>query len=387
MIKSIEELPLKGKRLFLRLDLNVPLQSAADNPELISIADDTRIREALPTIKYAYEKGAKVVIASHLGRPSGPDPKLSLEPVAQYLSTTLANLGVDVVLADDCVGDGIHMMVKHLAHDQILVLENLRFHPEEEANDLNFARELASLADIYVTDAFGAAHRKHASTYGMAQIMPIRGCGFLIKKELKFLGQLLKSPQHPFIAVLGGSKVSDKIKTIENLMHEVDALIIGGAMGNAFRIALGETVEIPSFGKKPKAEEIEAAKNVIQKAEKHEVELVLPVDDVDSCDIGPRSIEKFTAAISSAKTIFWNGPMGVFENDKYARGTTAVAEAIAEINGLKIVGGGDTVSAAHQAGVAEKMSHISTGGGASLEFLEGKPLPGIEILETYGNKF
>lgn len=379
MIKTIEDLPITDKRVFMRVDFNVPLKEEGGKT---IVADDTRIQEALPTIKYAMSKGAKIILASHLGRPKGVTPEFSLEPVATHLSNLL---GVDVVLTDDCVGDGIEMIAKHLRASQVILLENLRFHAEEEKNDTNFARELANLGEIYITDAFGTTHRKHASTYGVPQVMPLRGCGYLIKKELQFLNQLLEQPKKPFVVVLGGSKVSDKIKTIENLFLHADTILIGGAMSHAFRLAAGGYT-LPAGAKAPSPEDIEFARQLLQKAAKHEVGILLPTDDVKGFDIGPKTIERFVAAISEAKTVFWNGPVGMFEKSEYAAGTMAIAKAMAATKGLKVVGGGDTVAAVNVAGVASQMSHISTGGGATLEFLEGKGLPGINILQSYGNK-
>lgn len=376
MIKNIEELPIAGKRVFMRLDFNVPIKDGV-------VTDDTRIREALPTIKYAIGKGAKVILASHLGRPEGHDMSFSLEPVATHLSELL---GTEVLLTDDCVGDGIEMMVKHLKSAQVILLENLRFHREEEKNDVEFAKQLAALADVYVTDAFGTAHRKHASTYGVPTLMQVKGCGYLIQKELKFLGRLLDNPAHPYVAVLGGSKVADKMKTIEHLFLQVDAMLIGGAMGNTFRVAQGNW-QVPAGGKQPKAEEVELAKSLIQKAAKHEVNLLLPVDDNQGFDIGSKTIALFEKEIATAKTVFWNGPVGMFEKPEFATGTFAVARAMAgNKKALRIVGGGDSVSAVNAAGVAPDMDHISTGGGASLEFLEGDGLPGIQILESYDKR-
>ncbi|MBI2605910.1 MAG: phosphoglycerate kinase [Deltaproteobacteria bacterium] len=380
MIKSVEELQVSGKRVFTRVDFNVPLKHDADGAK---VADDTRIREALPTIKYLMEKGAKVILASHMGRPDGRDPKLSLEPVATHLSGLL---GAEVLLTDDCVGDGIEMIVKYLKASQVILLENLRYHKEEEENDSAFAHALAGLAEVYVTDAFGTAHRKHASTYGVPSIMPVRGCGFLIKKELRFLNKLLESPEHPYVAVLGGSKVSDKIKTIENLFMRADTMLIAGAMAHAFNLASDSGFKLPANAKKPKPDEVEYAKILIGKARAKDVKLLLPADDVDSFDIGPRTIELFRAELRKARTVFWNGPVGMFEKPEYAKGSMAVAAAMAESPGLKVVGGGETVAAVNMAGVAARLDHISTGGGATLEFLEGNGLPGLDILDTFTKK-
>lgn len=383
MIKCIDEFEIRGKRVLIRVDFNVPLKGSA-------VQDDTRIREALPTIRYAMEQGARVVLMSHLGRPGGPDPAFSLAPVAECLS---GHLGTDVLLTDDCVGDGIQMIVGHLKAAQVILLENLRFHPQEEQNDPEFSRQLAALGDIYINDAFGTAHRKHASTYGVPQIMPAKGCGFLIKKELQYLSQLLNSPAHPYIAILGGSKVSDKIKTIENLFFEIDTLCVGGAMAHAFRFAVDPRYTLPASAKAPHPNDVAHAASLLEKARKHEVKVLLPIDDPSGqgvekgFDIGPETITAFVREIEKAKTIFWNGPVGMFEDTRYAAGTMAVAKAMAaNTSALRVVGGGDTVSAVHLAGVADQMSHISTGGGATLEYLEGKNLPGISILETIGKK-
>ncbi len=385
MIKTVEDFNVSGKRVFVRVDFNVPLKTDGNE---VTVSDDTRIREALPTIQYLIEKGAKVILASHLGRPDGRDPKLSLEPVAIKLSELLGHqgkLGGEVLFTDDCVGDGIEMIVKHLKGSQVILLENVRYYKEEEANDLEFAQKLAHLGEIYINDAFGTAHRKHATTYGVATIMQERGCGYLIQKELKYLNALLENPKSPFVAILGGSKVTDKIKTIENLYQKVDCMLIGGAMANAFRLAQGG-YELPANAKKPKPEDVDFAKILIQKAKTSEVDLVLPVDDVDSFDIGPKTIDLFCKKLSGAQTVFWNGPVGMFEKEQYAKGSFAIAKAMSETTGMKVIGGGDTVSAVHESGYAVKMDHISTGGGATLEFLEGRGLPGIDILNTYGKK-
>ncbi|HRK01436.1 MAG TPA: phosphoglycerate kinase, partial [Oligoflexia bacterium] len=333
------------------------------------------------------QNGARVILMSHLGRPEGVDSAFSLAPAADHLSELL---GTDVLLTDDCVGDGIEMIVRHLKSTQVILLENLRFHEGEEKNDPAFARQLASLAEVYINDAFGSSHREHASIYGVPQIMPIKGCGFLIKKELQFLNRLLNAPEHPYVAVLGGSKVSDKIKTIENLFFEVDVLCVGGAMAHAFRLAGDPKHVLPPNAKQPKSQDIAYASQLLEKARRHEVKLILPIDDPEGVppgfDIGPQTIELFTKEIRRAKTVFWNGPVGMFEDERYAKGSLAVAQAMAEVKGLKVVGGGDTVSALNLAGVADQMTHVSTGGGATLEFLEGNGLPGITILDTIGKK-
>jgi phosphoglycerate kinase len=376
-LKSIRELPLRGKRLFLRLDFNVPL-NPPDSEGIRTVADDTRIREALPTIQYAREQGARVIIASHFGRPKGKRAEeFSLEPAAHRLSELL---GIDVTLVDDCVGEGIELKTQQLVNGEVMVLENLRFHAEEEGNDLGFAQKLAQLCDVYVTDAFGTAHREHASTHRLPSIMPDRGMGFLIEKEVKYFNQILTNPVAPFHLILGGAKVSDKIKTIQTLLKLVHGVVVGGAMAYAFMKAKGQTV--PPEWKQPAPEDVEAAKEILAEAEKRHIPFLLPEDTLSGFDIGPRTIARYTEFLSQARTIFWNGPLGWFEKSEYAKGTFAVAEALASISAVKVVGGGDTVSAISQAGLAEKFDHLSTGGGAALEYLENGSLPGIEILKA-----
>lgn len=369
VIKSVRDLSLAGKAVFLRLDFNVPIEDGR-------VTDDSRIMEALPTIKHCIQAGAKVVIGSHLGRPDGKrDMKYSLEPVAAYLSTVV---GQEVLLADDCVGEGIELLVKSQKPGSVMLLENLRFHPGEEANDPEFVMKLGALCDVYVNDAFGTAHRKHASTYGLPALAQTKAMGFLIEKELKFLEPLVKDPAKPFYAVLGGSKVTDKIKTVEALLRSVNGICIGGAMAHAFWAVNG--TPIPAGAKQPKAEDVEAARTILREAKKKEIPILLPFDTNAGFDIGLRTIEEFTKFLANARTIFWNGPLGWFEKPEYAIGTFEMAQAISELPAVKIVGGGDTVSAIKQSGYAGPYDHLSTGGGAVLEFIENGTLPGIDIL-------
>jgi len=377
----------------VRVDFNVPI--GADG----KVGDDTRIRAALPTVRYAIGKKAKVILASHLGRPDGKVvPSLSLEPAGARLSELL---GRDVTFADDCVGDGVRKLVADLRESGVLLLENLRFHPEEEANDESFSRELASLCDAYVNDAFGTAHRAHASTVGMVKHVAQRGAGFLIAKELQHLGPLLRGPPKPYLAILGGAKVSDKIKVIDQLLGKVDALLIGGAMAYTFLAAQG----VPVGNSRVEKDKLEVAARLLDKAKRVSVPLLLPVDHVVAAapkagaassvveripegmlglDIGPKTIAQYRERIRGAKTVFWNGPMGLFEVPDFAAGTRAIAEALAKATrdgALTVVGGGDSAAAVAELGLADQVSHVSTGGGASLEYLEGRELPGIRVLE------
>ena len=391
-IKTINELDISGRRVFIRVDFNVPLTPAG------GVAEDTRIRESLPTIKYAIDNGARVVLASHLGRPKGkPDPKYSLLPVAQRLAELL---GFDVLLTDEPVGDGARKVVGDLKAGRVALLENLRFTPAEEANDDAFAKGLASYADVYVNDAFGSAHRAHASTTGIAKHVAAKGMGLLMEREVKFLGQLLGEVERPFVAIIGGAKVSDKIGVLENLLDRVDQLLIGGAMANTFLKAKGGHMGRSLVDE----DKLALARSFLKKAEEANVEVLLPRDAIAAAgiksesgttvkanqipeqlaalDIGPETARGFADAVARARTIFWNGPMGVFESEPFAAGTLAVARAVAANPGLTVVGGGDSVAAVHKAGVADKITHISTGGGASLEFLEGKTLPGLAALES-----
>ena len=387
---SIRDLDLKGKRVFVRVDFNVPLAGG-------KVTDDTRIRESLPTIKHAREKGARILLASHLGRPKGKrNPEMSLRPAAERLSELL---GSPVAFADDCIGDEPQKKSAALKDGEVLLLENLRFHAEEEKNDEGFSKSLAALCDLYVNDAFGSAHRAHSSTVGMTKFVPKAAAGFLMEKELTYLGKAVQNPDHPYVAVLGGAKVADKIEVITNLLKLVDALIIGGGMAYTFLRARGVAV-----GKSLVEEDkLDLARQLLAQAESRQVKVLLPTDhlvaekidpaakprlvglneipaELMALDIGPQSIKAFTAAIRGAKTIVWNGPMGVFECEPFAAGTVAVARAIAESGATSIVGGGDSIAAVHKAGVAARLTHISTGGGASLEFLGGLKLPGVEAL-------
>jgi phosphoglycerate kinase len=396
VIRYIDDLQLSGKRVFIRVDFNVPLDDKR------RVTDDTRIREALPTIQHALGAGAKVILASHLGRPKGgPEPKYSLEPAASRLAELLGRAH-EVVLTDDCVGDGVKKQLKDLKEGQVLVLENLRFHKEEEGNDEAFARELAELCDVYVNDAFGTAHRAHASTAGMVPFVKEKAAGFLMRKEIDYLGKVVKAPQKPFVAILGGAKVSDKIKVIENLLPRVDAMLIGGAMAYTFLQVQG--VEVGRS--RVEQDKLELARKLLQTAERLGKPLVLPVDHVAGTeptaqsevtevsdraipahlmglDIGPRTRALFRQHIGGARTVVWNGPMGLFEVEKFAAGTREVAQAMASLRGATtVIGGGDSAAAVQQMGMADKMAHVSTGGGASLEFLEGRELPGIKALDT-----
>jgi len=396
---SIRDLPLNGHRIFMRVDFNIPLDDGG------RVMDDTRIRETLPTVEYALRHGARLILASHLGRPKGkPNPKMSLKPVAERLRMLLDKelaRGENVGFCPDCVGLEAEEMAGKLEKGQTLLLENLRFYAEEEENDENFSKQLAHLADYYINDAFGTAHRAHASTVGITKFMQKAAAGLLMEKELDYLGRALHNPERPFVAILGGAKVSDKFPVIQNLMNKVDVLIIGGGMAYTLLKAQGHAV-----GKSLVEEDkIQLAKELLQQAKARNIKLLLPIDHLAAAkpemhavvknvhedesipdnlmalDVGPKTIELFSETISKARTILWNGPMGVFEVSPFSRGTFKIAEAIAENAGAtSIVGGGDSVSAVQAAGVAEKISHISTGGGASLEFLEGKKLPGVEAL-------
>ena len=390
-LRALTDLDVEDKRVLVRVDFNVPLNAEG------GITDDTRIRAALPTIRYLIDHQAKVILASHLGRPKGKvSEKYSLAPVAARLTELL---DARVTLAPDCVGPEVELLDAQLQPGNVLLLENLRFHPEEEANDPEFSRRLAQLADVYVNDAFGTAHRAHASTEGVAHLLP-SVAGFLMKKEVDALGNVLQNPAHPFTAIIGGAKISSKIGVLENLLDRVDALIIGGGMANTFFAAQG----LPIGDSLVESDQIAVASALIKRVEETpDKKLLLPVDvviadsvtesantrvvPVDSVpdgwaivDVGPKSIQQFAAQIAASKTILWNGPMGVFEIAPFSSGTMAVAQALAESSAQTIVGGGDSVAAIDQMGLEDKMTHVSTGGGASLEFLEGRDLPGIAVL-------
>ncbi len=385
MKKSVRDIDVKGKRVLVRVDFNVPLREG-------EVADDTRIRAALPTIRYLLEQGAQVILMSHLGRPKGKVVEgLRMDPVARRLSQLL---GKPVSKLDDCIGDQVMKAVQEMGEGEVILLENTRFHPEEGANDPEFARELASLAHIFVNDAFGTAHRAHASTAGVARYLPAVA-GFLLEKEIEFLSKALYAPEHPFVAILGGAKISDKIGVIEALLQRVDSLLLGGGMANTFLLAQGYGVGDSLV----EADRVEDAKRLLKSTK-----LLLPLDliigdrfaadaqakvmpagEVPSgwriLDIGPSTVHLFQERLQGAQMVIWNGPLGVFEFPQFAEGTMAIARALADLEATTIIGGGDSAAAVVQAGVADRMSHVSTGGGAALEFLEGKELPGMAALD------
>lgn len=387
---SVRDIDPKGKRIFVRVDFNVPM---ADG----EITDDTRIRAALPTIKHLMDKGAKVILASHLGRPKGEfNPKYSLSKVAEKLSQHLKK---QVKVTETVIGEDVKEAISQMNDGDVILLENVRFMPGEEKNDKELAKQMAELAEIFVNDAFGAAHRAHASTAGIAEYIPAVA-GFLLEKEIQMLGNAVDNPKRPFVAIIGGAKVSDKIAVIQNLLTKVDTLIIGGGMANTFLKAQGLEIGKSLL----EADKVELAKDLLAQAKDRNVELMLPTDlmvadkfDAEAAnqvvpadqipaewmalDIGPKTVAEFSDRISNAQTVVWNGPMGVFEMDAFAKGTEGVALALAKSDGTTIVGGGDSAAAVEKVGLAEKMSHISTGGGASLEYLEGKVLPGVDSLK------
>lgn len=392
MIPQLESLSLQGKRAFIRVDYNVPLGEGG------TVADATRIEASLPTLRYAVTHGARVVLASHLGRPKGKvDPKYSLLPVAGKLSELLE---MEVVFPENCIGDGVKKLISDLKEGQVILLENLRFHPGEEANERHFAESLAQLADVYINDAFGTLHRAHASTVGMVPLVADRAAGRLVKKEVDVLGGLLEDPARPFWLVLGGAKVSDKLGVLENLLKKVDGVIIGGGMAYTFLKALGVEVgrSLLEEGK------IRQAEKILERAKLRDIPVILPQDHVVAqeikssaafqttsgpqvpegwmgVDIGPKTLEKYGEALQEAKTVLWNGPVGVFETQPFDRGTVGLAKILAGLKAFTVVGGGDSLSAVKRANVESQISHLSTGGGATLEFLEGKSLPGLKALE------
>jgi phosphoglycerate kinase len=385
--KTVEDIDVKGKKVLVRVDFNVPIKDG-------KVGDDTRIRAALPTIDYLLKKGAAVILCSHLGRPKGgPDPKYTMKPVGEYLSGLMKK---PVAFADDCVGPAAEAAAKALKPGEVLLLENTRFHPEEEKNDLDLAKKMASLADIFVNDAFGTAHRAHSSTEGVTHFLP-SVAGFLLEKEIKYLGQAIAEPKRPFVAILGGSKISDKIGVIKNLLTKADVILIGGGMANTFFKAQG----YPVADSLVEDEALETAKELLANggtklrlpvdvtiADKFDAEAAFKVMDMAPIpdgwrilDIGPKTMEAYAKALKGSGTVVWNGPMGVFEFPNFAKGTYAVAKAVAESGAVSIIGGGDSVAAIQESGLADKITHISTGGGASLEMLEGLVLPGLAALQ------
>jgi phosphoglycerate kinase len=385
--KTVRDIDLKGKRVIMRVDFNVPM---ADG----KVTDDKRIKASLPTIKYVLDQGASLILMSHLGRPKGgPDPEFSLKPAAEILAN---HLGRPVKMAPDCVGPEVEKMAKELKPGEVLMLENTRFHKGEEKNDLELAKQMAALAEVYVNDAFGSAHRAHSSTEGIARFLPAVS-GFLMEQELEYLGRAVANPEHPYVAILGGAKISDKIKVVETLLSKCDKLIIGGGMANTFLAAKGYNMQDSLV----EADAIETAKSILQKAgdkiilpvdaviaDKFEAEANSQVVDVDKIptgwrmmDVGQKTLELYKNALNGAKLVVWNGPVGVFEMPKFAEGTFALAKLLAESGATTVIGGGDSASAVKKAGVAQQMTHVSTGGGASLEFLEGKELPGVAALQ------
>lgn len=390
-IPLINQFNLKGKRVFIRVDFNVPISEGL-------VTDDSRIRACLPTIQYALDQGAHIILASHLGRPQGQrNQTYSLAPVAQHLTQIFPQY--EILFPEDCSGFAVKKLIGEMKENQIVLLENLRFHEEEEANDEGFSKRLASLCDVYINDAFGAAHRAHASTVGITKWVKEKGIGFLMQREIEFLSKITQNPERPFVAILGGAKVSDKIGVIENLLQKVNCLMIGGAMSYTFLAAQGVVLGTSLV----EEEKIHTAKKTLERATTKGIPILLPIDHIiaKECkpgvatqitegvsipagwmglDVGPKTVQHFIETLKGSKTIFWNGPLGVYEQSEFEHGTLAMARALANSDATTIIGGGDSVAAVHDAGVADQITHLSTGGGASLEFVEGKMLPGIKAL-------